>query len=329
MNELIPSYSISKINLQLECEGNELRKKVIRAIEDYFFMSRNNSNNNPTRITLRFKNSNFPIKSLSASDELVSSPSLRVLRDGEFIYIIKGKSVFKIDIANSRGIGYLDSTFWEITPKLKQEFLLFSLLWLLRKHGLYALHANSIVKDECGILFLGSSGSGKSTIALSLIRQGWSYLSDDITLLRDNFDIIEAIAFKKGFSFYPHLANNFAELNKLLETSSSNGQKRFLDISSLYPDMALSSCSPKVLVFPKIVSQRKSQLIPIDRAKTLVLLIENSGGIMVDDVMVTKQVEILKRLVYQTDNYQLLAGQDLYEEPEKISEVISGIITKA
>lgn len=48
-----------------------------------------------------------------------------------------------------------------------------SLLWLLRNHGLYALHANALVKDKVGILLVGHTGSGKTTAALSLIRQGW------------------------------------------------------------------------------------------------------------------------------------------------------------
>ena len=87
----------------------------------------------------------------------------------------------------------------------------------------------------------------------------------------------------------------------------------------------LPSCFPKVLIFPKVVSQGKSRLIPIDGTKALILLAENSGGIMVDKEMVVKQMEVLKGLVYQTSSYQLLAGRDLYEEPEKISRVLSGL----
>ncbi|MBE9540782.1 MAG: hypothetical protein IMF01_00565 [Proteobacteria bacterium] len=57
----------------------------------------------------------------------------------------------------------------------------------------------------------------------------------------------------------------------------------------------------------------------------MILLIDNSGGIMVDKDKVVKQIEVLKQLVYQTDSYELIAGRDLYEKPEKISEVLSGV----
>lgn len=57
------------------------------------------------------------------------------------------------------------------------------LLWLLHGHNLYGLHANGIVKNGAGILLVGDAGSGKTTISLSLIVQGWNYLSDDVVLL--------------------------------------------------------------------------------------------------------------------------------------------------
>ena len=322
---IIKSYSISKVNLQVECEDKQLSGKVIDAIDDYFFMTSDGSIPNSNNITMRFKNNNFSFKAPETAQELFVSSSIDVLKDGNFYYLISGSSVFQLDLSNSLGIGLLDSTYWERCPKSKQEFLMLSLLWLLRKHGLYGLHANGLVKDGFGILIVGGSGSGKSTTALSLIRQGWDYLSDDVTLFRHSSDGIEAIAFQKGFSFDPHLADCYPELNKPLKASSFNGQKRFLDINSIYPNRFLSSCFPKVLIFPKIVSQDKSHLIPIDRSKALILLIDNSGGIMVDKEMVTKQIEVLKRLIYQVHSYQLLAGRDLYEEPEKISEVLSGV----
>jgi hypothetical protein len=272
---------------------------------------------------LRFKNNNISIKIPETAHKLSTSPSLRVLKDGDSCYLIREDSAFHLDLANSMGIGFIDSTFWDGHPKSQQEFLMLSLLWLLRKHGLYALHGNALVK-EAGILLVGGTGSGKSTTALSLIRQGWRYLSDDVTLLRYNLDGIEAIAFPKGFSIDPDLANHYPELSIPFK-ASLNGQKRFLDINSICPDRFLFSCIPRVLIFPKIVPQDKSQIVPIYRTKALILLIDNSGGFIVGKKVVTKQIEVLKKLVYQTSHYQLLLGRDLYKEPEKIAEVLSEV----
>lgn len=318
--------SISHVSLQIECEDERLTRKVTDAIDNYFFMSNpDGSLPDSLNIKLRFENSNFFIKVPQTAQELCVSSSLRVLKDGDFCYLISGDSLFQLDLGNSIGMGLLNSSFWERPIKSKQEFLTLSLLWLLRPQGLYALHANGLVRDKISILFAGSSGSGKSTLSLSLIRQGWGYLSDDVTLIRQCQDGIEAIAFQKGFSFDPGSTNQYPELNHPLETPFLNGHKRFLDINPIYPNRFQSSCFPKVLIFPKIVSQEKSQLTPIERARALILLIENSGGIMVDKELVVKQMGVLKQLIYQTSSYQLLAGRDLYEEPERISEIISGI----
>lgn len=274
---IIKSYSISKVNLQVECEDKLLGKKVIDAIDDYFFMTSDGSIPNSNNITMRFKNNNFSFKLPETAQELFASSSLRVLKNGNICYLLSESSVFQLELSNSLGIGLLNSTYWERCPKSKQEFLMLSLLWLLREHGLYGLHANGLVKDGFGILIAGGSGSGKSTTALSLIRQGWGYLSDDVTLFRHSSNGIEAIAFQKGFSFDPNLADCYPELNKPLKESSFNGQKRFLDINSIYPNRLISNCFPRALIFPKIVSQNKSRLIPIDRSKALILLIDNSG----------------------------------------------------
>lgn len=321
----IRSYSISKVNLQVECEDHRLAKKVIGVIDDCFFMRSDSSTSDSHNIILIFKNDKLSFNVPETARELSASSSMRVLKDGDSCYLIRGDSVFQLNLANSLGIGFIDSNFLERPPKSQQELLMLALLWLLRRHGLYGLHANAIVKDGLGILFVGGTCSGKSTTSLSLIRQGWRYLSDDVTLLRHSPNGIQAITFQKGFSFDPNLANHYPELEEPLRTAPFNGKKRFLDIDPIYPDRFLPCCLPKVLIFPKIVSHDKSELIPVNRAMSLILLSQNSGGTMVDKEMVKKQIEVLKQLVYQTSSYQLLAGRDLYEKPEKISEILSWI----
>ncbi len=322
------SFSISHTNLQVECKDRQLGERVIGAIEDSFFVTRNGSIPNSPNITLRFERGNSLFKVPERAQVLCSSPSLRVLKDGDFCYLTRGNSIFQLDLACSIGNGFVDPNFWEKPPKYQQEFLMLFLLWFFRNHGLYALHGNGLVKNDMGILFLGGSGSGKSTAALSLIRQGWGYLSDDVNLIRQSSDGIEALAFQKGFSFDPILSVHYPELSNPKIPHSLNGKKRFMDINVLYHDGQVNSCFPRVLIFPKIVFQSKSYIIQIDKSKALILLIENSGGIMLDKTIVAKQIEILKQLVSQTESYQLLLGLDLYEEPEKITEVLSEIVPK-
>jgi hypothetical protein len=307
----------------VECQNEPLAKQVFNAFDEYFFLKSNSSNNPPDHINLEFTNNTNSLITPSNARELFNSPQLRVLKNGKGCYLEGENASFQLDLADCRGTGYLDQAFWDDPAKTQQEILTLSLLWLFHKHGLFSVHGNALVKDGKGVFLIGDSCSGKSTTALSLVQKGWSYLSDDVNLLKKSSRGVKALAFQKGFSFDPRLENHYPEFKKSLIKSSWNGKKRFIDIRTVHPEKFQSQCIPKVIIFPQVTSRDKSRLIPVSKTTALILLMQNSGGVLVDKEMAKPQVEILKTLNYQTSSYQLLAGRDLYEEPEKISEVLS------
>ena len=52
--------------------------------------------------------------------------------------------------------------------------------------NLKRMHSSSVVIDDNGVLILGDSGSGKSDLALRLIDNGATLISDDISICRKN-----------------------------------------------------------------------------------------------------------------------------------------------
>ena len=52
------------------------------------------------------------------------------------------------------------------------------------------MHSSSVVIDDNGVLILGDSGSGKSDLALRLIDNGATLISDDISICRKNLNNI-------------------------------------------------------------------------------------------------------------------------------------------
>ncbi len=320
------SYSLSSLNLQVLCDDPWIGRSVAAVFDNCFFVSRNDFLLGENHITLRFQNHTIPFLVPETARELSVFPSLRIAKDGSCYYLRGPTAVFKLDIGEGQGIGFLDNAFWDMEPKGRQELFMLSLLWLLRKHGLYGLHGNALEKDGSGIILVGSTCSGKSTITLGLIRAGWQYLSDDVTLLRQKHQRVEALALQKGFSVDPSLARHYPELEVPLRTSSANGHKRMIDLNSVYPGKHVPYCIPNILIFPSIIDQEQSQLIPLGNVAAVIELSRNCGGIFVDRDMVEVQMEVLRQLVYQTVSYQLLAGRDLYEEPQKISEILSAAV---
>jgi hypothetical protein len=57
--------------------------------------------------------------------------------------------------------------------------------YLLRQRGYLPLHASAICIDGKGVLFLGESGSGKSTTAAAFHSRGHHVLADDVTAVRN------------------------------------------------------------------------------------------------------------------------------------------------
>src|SRR5215213_2250033 len=59
---------------------------------------------------------------------------------------------------------------------LRKDFITHGFLLLLRRRGLYPLHASGVSQAGAGCLFVAPSGGGKSTHTYSLVRTGWDYL---------------------------------------------------------------------------------------------------------------------------------------------------------
>lgn len=97
---------------------------------------------------------------------------------GLFLLILKGIARYRVaggkDIMIERAEGATDADV--------RLFLLGPVMGaLLHQRGALPLHASAVkAADETAILFAGESGTGKSTLAAALHRQGYPVLSDDI-----------------------------------------------------------------------------------------------------------------------------------------------------
>ncbi len=57
---------------------------------------------------------------------------------------------------------------------------------LLIQRDIFPLHGSCVEKDGEGIVLIGDSGAGKSTIARAFINQGWRLVSDDVIAVTEN-----------------------------------------------------------------------------------------------------------------------------------------------
>ncbi len=236
-----------------------------------------------------------------------------------------GASQLQITPGKARAHCFLAPDFDTHSPFEQREFFLLGLLMLLRPCGRYGLHARGLERDGTGLLLVGSSGSGKTTTSLTLIRQGWQYLSDDAVLLshEQNHEqrTVKVSAFRQGFSCTPETLKHFPELNGSREFGDPGGKRIVYLENSFTP-----TCTPSLLVFPRVTAEDVTHLRPLTSAQRLIRLCQQSAGTMTDVTVSQGQLELLRTLVRQTRSFVLCLGRDALAHPDLTDSLLSQVL---
>lgn len=94
--------------------------------------------------------------------------------------------------------------------------------YLSLKDELLILHGSLVRKNNISIAFIGKSGSGKSSIASYLSKNGWQVMSDDVVILRNNI----AIPSYQGTRLWPTMVNAICGETKTEKVSHLNDKRR-------------------------------------------------------------------------------------------------------
>jgi hypothetical protein len=127
----------------------------------------------------------------------------------------------------------------------------------------------------------------------------------------------------RGFGFAPALTRWFPELANPTSTRDRNG-KVFMDIAAVYPDRHILTGFPDVLLFPRVVDQYRSQLIPLDPVERLSELIVGAGPLVATDRHhATRQLKLLNKLSADLPGYRLRAGRDLLDSGAVLGDLLT------
>ena len=183
-----------------------------------------------------------------------------------------------------------------------EDIIFTSLAPMLRRRGIFAVHAFAAVRTETAVLLVGPSHSGKTTTGLNLLLNGWQLLANDVVLLQATDDGVFALPTPGEISIRPP---TYTLLPKLKRNQSFDwGQ----------------ASQVKTILFPKIKGEvnGKTAVLPLPRAIALAQLMGESVDRW-DEEMLNHHTAMLHQLTSQCNTFQLLLDQDI----NNISDIIA------
>ena len=218
------------------------------------------------------------------------------------LYLSDGVSVAYLDPDSGTAVVGVRPSQWLRPDRLQAnqiDTVILCLVILCRYRDLYSLHAAALSQAGLGCLIVADGGGGKSTMSLNLVRQGWSYLSDDSVLLRPTAGRIEALGFRRKISIDPEGTRDFPEMTGRWQACPfAEVAKRHLEVGALFPRQIADSCVPRLLVFPKLVPEPRSRLRPLsDKAEILGRLMRESRLLVLEPKLAPRHLDVLKRLL--------------------------------
>ena len=203
-----------------------------------------------------------------------------------------------------------------INPLLMHVFTFF--------HKLY-LHGACIGIKENGVAILGPSNSGKTTLSILALLNGYNLLTDDCFYIEE--DMI-AESYYRPLHIHPNLGSKLKINDKLRECEPYMQDVVELNyrMEKYHPKQTISKQLVNIIIFPFIsADEEKCELIKIEDKKKKIELIKRSFGYLLNHNSSLSLIKVLDS-IYSLPSYELVMGEDIFIDSKKIFSIIEKIL---
>jgi hypothetical protein len=196
------------------------------------------------------------------------------------------------------------------------------LLFWLRDQGVQLVHSALVSRQDDGVLFVGRSGSGKSTCSLACLQAGFDFLGDDkIALLPDGRGTYVGWSLTSSAHLELHHLARFPELKRhAIHDATCEKSKSVVLLSGVRPTQLRSRATIRALAIARILNDRPSGVQRASRGEAL--LATALSTVLQLPIETTRSMSTLADLVARVPCYSLNVGPDLHQLPLQVATIL-------
>jgi hypothetical protein len=195
------------------------------------------------------------------------------------------------------------------------------LVEVLKRRGLYSLHAGGLSANGKCLLIPGTTGAGKSTLTVASVRAKFDYMSDDMVFLVGRADGFRVLAFPEEVDVSEQTASFFPELSFLLGAAKRRGwRKKQIHPMQVYGAKVAPEARPAAVVIPRIAKSESSVVTRMDPDEALLEMVPNV--LLTEANSCRAHLDALSELVTSTPCYRLETGRDFDQLSVRFREML-------
>ena len=203
-------------------------------------------------------------------------------------------------------------------PWLLEHLVLQTLvLELLRGRGLFWLHAGCVAREGRAVIFLGHSGSGKTTSCLNLACGGFEFLAEDRVFLRMAGNGVRLLAYPRDMAVTRETLALLPALRARVGPREFSARKLRVPAAAWFPDPGETAAAPGLILFPKVVAADHSVLTPLSAGRALRRMLPNSL-LASHPAVSARHFQALATLAAASRSFELALGREVAALPDLI-----------
>lgn len=157
--------------------------------------------------------------------------------------------------------------YWDYTAPFRHL-----LSWWLDAQGLRQVHGGAVGTEDGGVVLVGPGGSGKSTTALSTLRdERLRYAGDDyVAVGSDPAPVVHSL-YCSG-KVHPQDLHRLPHLEPALADGAQPDEKAVFYIEQPFPGRSIAGFPLRAIVVPRVTDRRAARALPGTRAEALAAL---------------------------------------------------------